>query len=73
VLDAAAGDAQIPTRTLPEGLRLRRHQGLVFAFNHAAETRRLPEGLGRDFILGAEDLPPAGVAVWREAERREVQ
>jgi beta-galactosidase len=73
VLDAAAGDAQIPTRPLPEGLRLRRHQGLVFAFNHAAETRRLPEGLGRDFILGAEDLPPAGVAVWREAERREVQ
>ena len=68
VLGAVADKAGLATIELPEGLRLRRHHGLVFAFNHAAEARRLPADGQRDFVLGGEDLPPAGVAAWREVK-----
>jgi beta-galactosidase len=66
LLGAVADDAGIATLDLPEGLRLRRHQGHVFAFNYAAAARRVPAAGRRDFVLGGEELPPAGVAAWRE-------
>jgi beta-galactosidase len=68
LLAAVAGEAGLVTVDLPEGVRLRRHRGLRFAFNYAAEPRRLPADTAREFLLGAEGLPPAGVAAWREVE-----
>jgi beta-galactosidase len=68
LLAAVAGEAGLATVDLPEGVRLRRHRGLRFAFNYAAEPRRLPADTAREFLLGAEGLPPAGVAAWREVE-----
>ena len=68
LLGAVAAEAGLSTLALPEGLRLRRHQGHVFAFNYACAARRLPADGSREFLLGGEELPPAGVAVWRKVK-----
>lgn len=53
---------------LPEGLRLRRRGDFIFAFNYAPETREVPAPESAQFLLGGRDLPPYGVAIWREAQ-----
>ncbi len=68
LLQTLAWEAGLVTQVLPEGLRLRRYRGLCFAFNYAPEPQRLPTDPTRDFLLGGEDLPPAGVAAWRVVE-----
>ena len=73
LLQTLAWEAGLVTQVLPEGLRLRRYRGLCFAFNYAPEPQRLPTDPARDFLLGGEDLPPAGVAAWRVAAWRVVE
>jgi len=61
-----AGEGGISVRSLPEGIRTRRHGNVRFVFNHCAETRSvaaLVPGTD-DLLMGARELPPAGVAAW---------
>ncbi|OQW41686.1 MAG: beta-galactosidase [Proteobacteria bacterium SG_bin5] len=60
-----AGEAGIALTPLPADLRLRTTERAVFLFNHGPDPVPLPDlGLGAP-IIGADPLPPAGVAVWR--------
>ena len=66
LLAALAGESGLPVRDLPPGLRLRRRGTLCFAFNYAPEAASLrglrpPESR---LVIGADELPPAGVAAW---------
>lgn len=69
VLSELAGAAGLATVALPAGLRLRRRGGLCFAFNYAPEPIVLRDAIaGFDpaaLVLGSAELPPAGVAAWR--------
>jgi beta-galactosidase len=68
-----AQEAQIAAALLQEAVRTRRHGGLRFAFNYGQEPASLhslglPPGA---YVLGGPNLPPAGVAAWRDPIRRE--
>ena len=65
VADLAAR-AGLETRLMPEGVRISRRGGLVFAVNAASETRTAPAPAGARFVLGGAQLAPADVAVWSE-------
>ncbi len=70
ILGRAARDAGLQAMHLPEGLRLRRTQHHVFAFNYANAPNQLPTIVGGDVILGDRLLQPGGVAVLsRQAHR----
>jgi beta-galactosidase len=66
ILATIAGECGLPVRSLPEGLRLRRHGNVQFAFNYApgeADIAHLvPEGA--PLLLGGPKVPAAGVAAW---------
>ncbi len=65
-----AREAGLATVALPADLRLRRTGTLRFAFNYGPDAVALPAELGAGGLLLGEDvLPPAGVAVWRDAFR----
>ncbi len=66
VLTAAAERAGLAVEVLPEGVRTRRRGSLTFAVNYAPEPRATPASRGAAFALGGPELPPAGVAAWRE-------
>lgn len=57
----------IAINAMPSGVRLRRRGSLCFAFNYAPKTRRLPESVAPSdgYLVGAAQLPPAGVSIWR--------
>jgi len=59
---------KIKPHTLPEDLRIRRRGDLVFAFNYGNENIALAQSLtqGAKLLLGGQNLPPAGVACWRD-------
>ena len=40
--------------------------GFWVATNFASQTERIPASTGAQLLLGARDVPPAGVAVWTE-------
>jgi beta-galactosidase len=61
-----AGEAGLAIESLPVDVRTRRAGGLRFAFNYGAQAATLPNDPGRMFVIGGAQLPPAGVAVWRE-------
>ena len=64
LLKTMADEVGLPTLNLPEGLRLRRSGSLTYVFNYGEETRRLSDyGLTGHFRLGADALPPSGIAV----------
>jgi beta-galactosidase len=69
ILAPLARECGLPVRALQPGLRLRRHGDIQFAFNYAPEEANIaalvPEGAS--MLLGALQLPPAGVAAWRAA------
>ncbi|KKB63409.1 beta-galactosidase [Robbsia andropogonis] len=67
VLAQAAHDAGIATRLLPEGLRVRRRDGLVFAFNFGAQAVEAPAPSNAAFVLGNASLKTGDVCVWRDA------
>jgi beta-galactosidase len=66
ILAALAAECGLAVRSLPKGLRLRRHGNVQFAFNYAPSeadiAHLVPEGVS--LMLGSLKLPPAGVAVW---------
>ncbi len=65
---ALSAAARLVPEDLPDGLRLARRGALVFAINYAPETVSL-EALVHDpdaLLVGQMDLPPAGVAIWRD-------
>jgi beta-galactosidase len=64
VFTEMAREAGLLVTTLGPDLRIRRLGNLNFAFNYGPETLTLPPA-SRDFVLGGDVLPPAGVSVWR--------
>ena len=64
VLLRLAGNAGLTTRDLPDGVRLRRHGGHMFAFNYGETVFDLAElGWSGEPVLGKLVLKPSGVAV----------
>jgi beta-galactosidase len=58
-------EANIVITALPPTLRLRRRGDLSFVFNLASESAHAPAPEGSAFVIGAADIEPYGVAVWR--------
>ncbi len=58
-------EAGLTTVELPVDIRLRRRGDLTFAFNYGPAEVDLPADKGREFVLGGQTLPAAGVAAWR--------
>jgi beta-galactosidase len=58
-----AQEASVEARALPEGIRIRSAGDMVFAFNYSSEPQNI--AVGGQIVLGAAELPPAGVCVWR--------
>ena len=65
VIEALAADAGLELKTLPEGVRLRRRDGVVFAFNFAPEPRPTPAPATARYLLGGPEIAPGGVSAWR--------
>jgi beta-galactosidase len=65
VFSDMASEAGLTVMPLHADLRIRRFGDLIFAFNYGPESVTLPPA-SRDFVLGGDDLEPAGVAVWRD-------
>ena len=67
LLEHVVGDllarAGISPTAMPEGLRITRRGGMIFAINHSLEPRDLPTD--GPLLIGENPLPSAGVAVWR--------
>ena len=64
ILQRMAVDAGLTTTDLPEGVRLRRHGGHVFAFNYGETVFDLAElGWNGEPLLGQLLLEPAGLAI----------
>jgi beta-galactosidase len=66
ILSALAAECALPVRRVREGLRLRRHGNVQFAFNYAPTDADISELVpsGASLMLGGLTLPPAGVAAW---------
>jgi beta-galactosidase len=67
LLASLAEECGLAVRQLPEGVRMRRHGGVEFAFNYAPDERDIAPLVprGESLLLGGLVLPPAGVAAWR--------
>jgi beta-galactosidase len=67
LIAALAAEANLPVKSLPEGVRMRRLGELQFAFNYSAQDVSIrgcmPESA--TCLLGGPELGPSGVAVWR--------
>ena len=66
VIETLAREAGVPLTDLAQGVRLRRRDGVTFAFNFAPEPRATPAPPGMTFLMGGEVLPPGGLAAWRQ-------
>jgi beta-galactosidase len=69
IFGTLAAECGLQVRSLPQGLRLRRHGNIQFAFNYAPGEADI-SGLipdGASLLLGELCLPPAGVAAWTVA------
>jgi beta-galactosidase len=71
VIAGVAREASLATLSLPDGLRLRQRGDIRFAFNYSTEPLYLAAVVSDlaqvEFVLGGSQLPPAGVAAWRDA------
>ena len=63
-IEARLKEAGIHTVVCSEGLRLKRHGSLVFAFNYGPDTVTLDNK--QNYLIGSAQLAAAGVAVWRD-------
>lgn len=68
IIAALAAEVGIPLTLTSPDIRLRRLGDLRLAFNYGPEPGSLagiaPDNA--DYVLGRPDLPPAGVAAWRD-------
>ncbi len=71
VLGFAAAEAGLATTALPEGMRLRRRGGLVFAFHSGPGDADLPVAPDVALLVGTHRLRPGELAVWRQPDRQE--
>ncbi len=53
-------------RRLAEGVRIRRRDGVTFAFNFGPGVQAAPAPLGTGFLLGGAILGPGDVAAWSD-------
>jgi beta-galactosidase len=60
------GDAGIAIEDYPDQLLVDWRDGFWLASNFSSETKTAPVPAGAKLLVGARELPPAGVAVWRE-------
>ncbi len=67
--EQVACSAGLNPQRLPETLRLNRRGGLTFAFNYADAPCAVPHANGASFLVGAAELAPQGVAIYRQAEQ----
>ncbi|HEX5378580.1 MAG TPA: beta-galactosidase [Phenylobacterium sp.] len=67
VVARLAEAAGLTCRALPDGVRVRERDGVMFAFNFAPEPRATPAPADADYLLGGADLPAAGLSAWRVA------
>jgi len=65
VVEAVLTEAGVTFENLPDGVRVRRRDGIAFAVNYAAEARPTPAPQDAVFLLGSDVLPAAGLAAWR--------
>ena len=66
-LGQAAQRAGIATLTLPDTVRVSRRGALTYAFNYGDKAARAPASDGAHFVVGAADVPPQGVSIYRAA------
>jgi beta-galactosidase len=66
IVSALALQAGLAPQTLAEGVRLQRRGDVTFAINFSTDTHKTPAPADAVFVLGSRQLPPAGVAAWRE-------
>lgn len=67
VLQQATRDAGITTQALPDGVRIRRRGGLVFAFNYGPHAAQAPAPANARFVLGGARLDTGDLCVWHDA------
>lgn len=68
VLSDALDKAGAATVSMPRGVRVKRSDAHCYAFNYGAVENSLPGSIAPDqerFLIGAHNLKPAAVAVWR--------
>lgn len=65
VLEEAAGAAGLASQRLPEDLRISRRGDLIFACNFSSRSMSWLPPPHATRLLGGEQIPPAGVAIWR--------
>jgi beta-galactosidase len=65
VLHSLCAEAGLPVIELPHGLRIARRGDLHFAFNYDRSPLAVPADAEAEFVIGERNVPPAGVAVWR--------
>ncbi|RDI95298.1 beta-galactosidase [Meiothermus sp. QL-1] len=63
-LGQLAGQLGLPVHPLPEGLRLRRRGGVVFAFNYSDRPQPVPAPRGARFLLGGPVVAPYDISVF---------
>jgi beta-galactosidase len=64
-LGQLAPQAGLEVTPLRDGLRIRRHGNLAFAFNYTSHPQAAPAPQGAAFVLGGPTLEPYGLSVWR--------
>jgi beta-galactosidase len=68
-VERVAQAAGLAPQRLPDSLRISRRGGLTFAFNYATSSCAAPAADGASFVVGAAQVAPQGVAIYREAGR----
>jgi beta-galactosidase len=57
--------AGIATTRLDEDIRLRRRDGITFAFNFSGDSRPAPAPAGATYVLGAQSIAPFNLSAWK--------
>ena len=66
VIADLATRAGLETQVMPEGVRISRRGGLVFALNASTAARQAPAPPTARFLVGGPLMPAAGVTIWTE-------
>jgi beta-galactosidase len=66
IMSTFAAECGLPVRRLPQGVRLRSHGDVQFAFNYAPVESDIADLIPKEasLLLGSTKLPPTGVAAW---------